>query len=123
MRTRARLLAYARGDGLHRHRLALGRLLGDVDAHAPVGLERAPAHREWLTLVREALGDDDSGRGALDRRGAPDARAVVAVVGGDGLAVERQLELARAAQVLRHDAQGVALVAVAVLERVRLAGV
>ena len=59
--------------------------------------------------------DDDRRRRAFDKGGAQHARAIVAIVGGDGLAVERQLEQARAAQVLRDNAQRVAVVAVTCL--------
>ena len=64
--------------------------------------------------------DDDRRRRAFDKGGAQHARAIVAIVGGDGLAVERQLEQARAAQVLRDDAQRVAVLVDAVLEDRRL---
>ena len=92
-----------------------------LNAHASVRLERASACRVGLPLVREALRHHHGWfRAALDRRRPVHARSSIAVVGGDVASAERELELACSSQVLRDDAQRVAVLVDAVLEDRRL---
>eukprot|EP00964_Phaeocystis_antarctica_P128705 scaffold92507_cov60-Phaeocystis_antarctica.AAC.2 len=91
----------ARRDGRHRHGLAVGGALADVDAHPPVALQRPAADAQGLRLSDEGLSDDDSVSQHGDR--PPDSGTIVTVMGHDAAAAEGKLERRVASQIFRHD--------------------